>query len=240
MDAGAYCRAIERYLCQRNGGHLIRIVGVAFERVCGWAESGVPLLVVTAGIDRKLARVEHTDRSSRPLRIEFCEADVLDAFDEWRRAVGVATTTTVGSTTGPSSDPRVTATPRHGSLPKHIDQVVTRVTSQLALPELAPGLHAALADTIDDLERVRASARTARGSSRAELIERLERMDQQLLAAVRSSSRVTLEEFESEAREALASFRTRLDETAYVKAVEASTDRLLRERLRLPTVRFDG
>jgi hypothetical protein len=26
----------------------------------------------------------------RPVRVEFCDADVLDVFDEWRRAVGVA------------------------------------------------------------------------------------------------------------------------------------------------------
>jgi len=240
MDAGAYCRAIESYLCQRNAGHLIRIVGPAFERVCGWAESGVPLPVVIAGIDRKLARAEHTDRPRRPLRIEFCEADVLDAFDEWRRAVGVATPTPVGSTTGSSSDLHVSATPRRGSLPKHIDQVVTRATSQLALPELAPGLHAALAHAIDDLERVRAPARTARGAARAELIECLETLDQRLLAAARSASRVTLKELESETRVELAPFRPRLDETAYVKAFQANTDRLLRESLRLPTIRFDG
>ena len=43
MDPGAYCREIETYLCRRNEGHLIRIVGPAFERVRGWAEIGVPL-----------------------------------------------------------------------------------------------------------------------------------------------------------------------------------------------------
>ena len=51
-EPGAYCREIETYLCRRNGGHLIRIVGPAFERVCGWAEAGVPLQVVVEGIDR--------------------------------------------------------------------------------------------------------------------------------------------------------------------------------------------
>ncbi|MCY4511352.1 MAG: hypothetical protein OXG35_30975, partial [Acidobacteria bacterium] len=54
-DSGAYCREIESYLCRCNEGHLIRIVGPAFEQVCGWAEAGVPLQVVTAGIDRRLA-----------------------------------------------------------------------------------------------------------------------------------------------------------------------------------------
>ncbi len=56
MEPGAYCREIEAYLCRKNGGHLIRIVGPAFERVCGWAQAGVPLQVVVRGIDRKLGR----------------------------------------------------------------------------------------------------------------------------------------------------------------------------------------
>jgi len=31
MDPAEYCREIENYLCQKNEGHLIRIVGPAFE-----------------------------------------------------------------------------------------------------------------------------------------------------------------------------------------------------------------
>ena len=89
MDPGANCREIETYLCRRNAGHLIRIVGPAFERVRGWAEVGVPLQVFVRGIDRKLERYRAAGQTRRPLRIEYCEADVLDVFDEWRRAVGV-------------------------------------------------------------------------------------------------------------------------------------------------------
>ena len=36
-----YCRQVEAYLCRKNDGHLIRIVGPAFEQVCGWATRGV-------------------------------------------------------------------------------------------------------------------------------------------------------------------------------------------------------
>ena len=32
-----YCREIETYLCQKNDGHLIRVVGPSFEIVSGWA-----------------------------------------------------------------------------------------------------------------------------------------------------------------------------------------------------------
>ena len=40
-----YCREIETYLCRKNDGHLIRVVGPSFELVSGWAAQGVPLKV---------------------------------------------------------------------------------------------------------------------------------------------------------------------------------------------------
>ena len=82
-----------RYLCQKNRGHLIRVVGPAFELVRGWAATGVPLKVAFRGIDRYCERYDAQAGRRRPVRIEFCEADVLDAFDDWRRAVGVTAAT---------------------------------------------------------------------------------------------------------------------------------------------------
>ena len=40
------------------------------------------------GIDRYFERYYAKGPRRRPVRVEFCEADVLDVFDEWRRAVG--------------------------------------------------------------------------------------------------------------------------------------------------------
>src|ERR671913_1639214 len=88
-DAETYCRDVEAYLCRKNDGHLIRIVGPAFEQVCGWATRGVPVAVAMRGIDRYFERYYAKGPRRRPVRIEFCEADVLDVFDEWRRALGV-------------------------------------------------------------------------------------------------------------------------------------------------------
>ena len=82
-----YCRQLESYLCRKNDGHLIRIVGPAFEQVCGWATRGIPIKVACRGIDRCFDRYYARGPRRRPVRIEFCEADVLDVFDEWRRAV---------------------------------------------------------------------------------------------------------------------------------------------------------
>src|SRR5688572_23605274 len=89
LSTESYCRQVEAYLCRKNDGHLVRIVGPAFEQVCGWATRGVPLTIAQRGIDRYFDRYYARGPRRRPVRIEFCEADVLDVFDEWRRAVGV-------------------------------------------------------------------------------------------------------------------------------------------------------
>ena len=89
MDIDAYCRDIEAHLCRRNAGHLVRISGPAFDLVRGWAQRGIPFKVAQQGIDRYIDRVNARGPRRRPARIEFCEADVLDAFDAWRRAVGI-------------------------------------------------------------------------------------------------------------------------------------------------------
>ena len=88
--AADYCRHIEAYLCRKNDGHLIRIVGPAFDVVSRWEAQGVPLNVACAGIDRYFERYYKKGPRRRPVRVEFCEADVLDAFDGWRRAVGIS------------------------------------------------------------------------------------------------------------------------------------------------------
>ena len=93
-----YCRQVEAYLCRKNDGHLIRIVGPAFEQVCGWAVRGVPLNVAMRGIDRYFERYYAKGPRRRPVRVEFCEADVMDVFDEWRRALGITAVDSVGAT----------------------------------------------------------------------------------------------------------------------------------------------
>jgi hypothetical protein len=84
-----YCREIEAYLCRKNDGHLIRLVGPSFERVLGWAAQGIPFKIACQGIDRYFVRYYAKGPKRRPVQIDFCEADVLDAFDDWRRSVGV-------------------------------------------------------------------------------------------------------------------------------------------------------
>ena len=117
-----YCREIETYLCQKNDGHLVRVVGPAFELVMGWAAQGVPLKIAFAGIDRYCERYYKKGPRRRPVRIEFCDADVLDAFDEWRRAVGLAAV--AGASAGEEAQERTSS-----SLPAHLERVVMRLTA---------------------------------------------------------------------------------------------------------------
>ena len=78
-DLGDYCRRVEQHLTQVNGGHLVRVVGPGFEMVRQWAEAGIPLTVVFHGIELKAER-HRAGASRRPLRIEFCDADVRETL----------------------------------------------------------------------------------------------------------------------------------------------------------------
>src|SRR5439155_20064660 len=64
----------------------------------------------------------------RPIKIDFCEADVLDAFDDWRRALGLPAAGTVGTAAHESE----TAVRPGVSLPAHLERVVTRLTAARA------------------------------------------------------------------------------------------------------------
>src|SRR5437763_9215069 len=117
MEAAEYCRAIETYLCRKNEGHLVRIVGPVFEKVSGWAAQGVPLAVAFKGIDHYCERYYAKGPRRRPVRVEFCEADVLELFDDWRRAVGV-------SSLDGGDDARER---KPDSLPSHLDRAIARL-----------------------------------------------------------------------------------------------------------------
>ena len=125
MDTDTFCREIESYLCRKNDGHLVRVVGPAFGMVSGWAAQGVPFKVACRGIDRCFERYYAKGPRRRPIRVEFCEADVLDVFDDWKRAVGVGMS-------GASS------APGH-SLRAHLDRAVTRLTDLQAKGGLPTG-----------------------------------------------------------------------------------------------------
>lgn len=228
-DLSAYCREVETHLCRRNGGHLIRVVGPAFELVKGWAEAGVPLTVVRDGIDRSVDRAaRRRSPRRRPLQIEFCAADVLAAFDQWRRAVGVALPT---STAAPSGS--------RGTLAAHLDRVSRQLTALLMGEGVGDGLRAAIESALDVLSAIGADAGSARGAARDALLGRLAALDPVLVAAAESTlAPARLRALYDEAERELAPFRGRLEPTAWTTAVRAAQVRAVRLAVGLPTVVF--
>jgi hypothetical protein len=229
-----YCRQVEAYLCRKNDGHLIRIVGPAFEQVCGWASKGVPLKAVFRGIDRYVERYYAKGPRRRPVRIEFCEADILDAFDEWRRAVGV------GGEAGSTSDrgeERAAGRPRE-SLATHLDRVVARLVARRGGSDRS--IDTALDEIVRELDAARAGSKNLRGGQRDALLDRLRELDRRLIDAARAASDdETLRRVTAEADEQLSPFRGRMPADAYAQSQRACVERLLREHARLPTITFD-
>ena len=230
MDTPEYCRQIETYLCQKNDGHLIRVVGPSFEIVSGWAVQGVPLKVALQGIDRYFERYYAKGPRRRPVKIDFCEADVLDVFDEWRRALGLNQT---------SVSNEQLATSNSLSLPAHLERVVLRLTNARVKGSLGDEYDGLIDRVARELDEARASARGLRGEARQALIARLETLDAELSdragATLDDSSRRALER---EADEELAAYRATMAPAAFAKARSAAVDRLVRDRFGLPTIRF--
>jgi hypothetical protein len=230
-----YCRDIEAYLCRKNDGHIVRIVGPAFEQVCGWAVRGVPIKVAYRGIDRYFDRYYATGPRRRPVRVEFCEADVLDAFDEWRRALGIAEARAGGGEADAAVDAQAR---RRESLPSHLDRTMARLTSLRAGD--ARRLDAVLDAIVREIDSSRLSAKGLRGDAREAFVKRLGALDSALLDAARGGCDAdTLSRLAGEADEELAPFRERMTADAYRQSKRACMDRLLRERLRLPVIAFD-
>jgi hypothetical protein len=227
-----YCREIEAYLCRKNDGHLIRIVGPAFEQVSQWAREGIPLKVACAGVDRYFERYYRKGPRRRPVRIEFCEADVRDAFDDWRRAVGVARLADA-----PAEEQ---ATHRRSALALHIERAVNRLT---ALRGSAHG-SAAFADTLDTVVRhldvLLPEARHARGAARASIAAELQEMDRQVLdAATAALSAGERERLLTDAARELEPFRARMLREAFEQARTLAFERLVREQAGLPVLRYE-
>jgi hypothetical protein len=231
-DPETYCRDVEAYLCRKNDGHLIRIVGPAFEQVCGWAAKGVPIKVVHRGVDRYFERYYAKGPRRRPVRIEFCEADVLDVFDEWKRAVGVAPSV-------PDETAEEEGAPRKpGTLPAHLERVVARLTTLRAGEDRR--LDGVLDGIVREVDGARGRSKGVRGEARAALLERLRALDARLVEAAREvCDEPTVQRLEEDADRELAPFRQRMPAEAYARSKQACVDRLIREHLRLPTIAFD-
>ena len=223
-----YCHEIEAYLCRKNDGHLVRVVGPSFDLVSAWAAQGIPLKVAYRGIDRYFERYYRKGPRRRPVRIDFCEADVLDVFDEWRRALGMSSES---QTPNPES--------RHASLPAHLERVVMRLSSARAGGALGGGCDEVIDRVARELDAARSAAGGVRGDARHALLARLADLDAELLRAARESLDETARgAIVRDAEAELAGFRAGMAPDVYARTLDTAVDRLTRERLRLPVVRF--
>lgn len=241
IDVGAYCRDVEAFLCRRNGGHIIRLVGPAFTLVSGWAAQGIPLRIVLQGIEQTVARAEARGPRRRPVRVEFCEADVLTAFDQWRRAVGpsVSRAAPAGAAT-PDGSERASAS-RQPSLTRHIERVIERLSSVRASTSLPVEAGLAMDSALSALDGMVPRAKGARGDARQWLRDELARIDEQLLAALLASvvdgaSDARRDALLSRARADLAPLRPRLSADAYAEATRRLLRHLVRTELGVPEI----
>jgi hypothetical protein len=230
-----FCREIETYLCRKNDGHLIRVTGPSFELVSSWAAKGIPLKVAYEGIDRYFERYYRKGPRRRPVKIDFCEADVLDVFDEWRRAIGVTSAEVAADTPGPASEEK----PRGPSLPAHLERVLLKLTSARANGKLGDRFDALIDRVSSELETARASAGGVRGDARQALLARLTALDEKLVREARASlDDDSLATLTKEAAEELSTFRERMTAEAFARARDNAIARLVRERFGLPTLTF--
>jgi len=233
-----FCREIESYLCRKNDGHLIRVTGPSFDLVAGWAARGVPLKVAFKGIDRYFERYYAKGPRRRPVKIDFCEADVLDVFDEWRRATGI-TKSTVDSQQSIGGQQSIVGGRQSTkqSLRAHLERVVTRLTAARAAGTVGQAFDELIDRVARELDTARADTRGVRGEPRRALLDRLAMLDADLLRQAREmldeAARAAL------AREAdleLAPFRGGMIEGAFDRARQAAIDRLVRDHFGLPTI----
>jgi len=225
-----YCRDIETYLCRKNDGHLIRVVGPAFEMVSRWARDGVPLKVACGGIDRYFERYYRKGPRRRPVRIEFCEADVRDVFAEWRRATGVTAT---------QFDRESKPHGRSPSLPEHLERVLIKLTNAQATSVLGTNADPLIEQLSAELDCARGIAGGLRGDARRAMGERLAAADRALLALVRQA--VTADDLQALRQDVdglLGSVVDQMAPEARERARERALDQLLRERFHLPTISY--
>ena len=234
MIPADYCREVERYLCQKNEGHLIRIVGPAFEQVCGWATQGVPLKVAFRGIDQYCERYYAKGPRRRPVRIEFCEADILDLFDHWRRAIGAVP---VGDENAADAPP-----PRKAPLEAHIERVIARLTSSRAGGARTAAFDSHVDAIVRELDHLVPDARGARGERRESIAARLQELDAELIQAALDATgtdKSVVAALTHEAETELAPFASRMPPPAFERARTAAFERLLRDTFGLPVLTYE-
>jgi hypothetical protein len=209
-------------------------VGPSFERVRAWAVEGIPFKIACQGIDQYFVRYYAKGPKRRPVQIDFCDADVRDAFDAWRRAVGVRL---------PGTEPaenEAIRKQRH-SLPEHLNRVLERLTALLAgAGAVADSRRALLESIANEISSFSDLPGPIRGDTRARVSARLVELDAEMLQAARADADAsTLQALRQEAADQLAPFRERMTDEVYNAAIEGAVGRILRQREQLPMIAYE-
>lgn len=232
-DVGEYCRQVEAYLTRVNGGHLVRVVGPSFVMVRQWADEGIPLSAVYRGIDQKAER-HRVGASKRPLRIEFCEADVREVFETWRRAIGVAASEPGGDVPVDVDVDRGSG-PARRSTSRELGRAIERLVQIGGRLDLSEAFRDAANEGLDALSSLRDRIKGVRGEARAEMLTILPDLDARLLSAARAAAPAEVRRrLEVEAESDLAAYRGRLSAEAWQAAVAVTVDRGIRAHFQLP------
>lgn len=235
-EIGEYCRRVEDHLARANEGHLVRIAGPAFELVRGWAESGVPLSAVFRGIDLKVER-HREGKSRRPLRIEFCEGDVLTVYDQWRRAVGVPSPGARENGTDGTEQSAELPEGRKPSLSKHLERAIERLGRAMGRQDWPTGLRDACENVLQELAELKRSSMRVRGEAREAVVASLAGLDARLADVIREAAPSGMQaEARTEAEADLALYRSRLGVDQWSHAMAVAVDRALRDRLGVPSL----
>jgi hypothetical protein len=190
----------------------------------------VPLKIAFRGIDQYCERYYAKGPRRRPVRVEFCAADILDLFDGWRRAVGVSATD--ASAAEPAS--------RKPALASHIERALARLTGCRTGDRRSDRFAAHIDDVVRELDGLAADARHARGEARVRIIERLARLDLDL--SVLAGDEIEPGQGEALRREAeaeLLPFRSRMAPDVFERALRAALQRLMREALGMPLLEYE-
>jgi hypothetical protein len=245
LDIGEYCRAVEAHLTRINEGQLVRVVGPAFELVREWAITGVPLSIVLHGMNAKAER-HKAGRSTRPLRLEFCEHDVREAYDHWRRAVGVARISEASLTSEGGHERTAEAVAaaesrkKRASLTKHLDRAIDRLVRAGGRTDITETFRDGADAIVRALGDMRDRAQGVRGGARDEMTAALALLDAELMRVTRATAETALvTRLRADSAAELAAYRGRLDAAAWERAVELGVERLLRDHFGLPTVALD-
>jgi hypothetical protein len=236
-DIGDYCRQVEAHLTRVNGGHLVRIVGPGFMLVRQWAEEGIPLSAVFRGIEQKAER-HKAGAAKRPLRIEFCEADVRDVYESWRRAIGVSSAAgdgVDGDAAGPAGE-RGSGSARRVTT-RDLDRAVDRLMAAAGRLELPEGLRAEVSRVLEQVIAIRDAVKGSRGAARETHLGALPELDRSMMAsalAVITSDAVA--PIREDAERDLQPFRARLARDAWDQAVDVTVARGVREHFGLPNL----